>query len=409
MVEFDILSPEYIPIGTLRDVISYVWEVRYYDAGLFEIWCVPSDHNWELARKNYRVRRSDDDRMLCVIDTYSENTDEDGKTKLVISGRGVLSLLDRRIVAQYRVYKRNHPVKIMRSLVNANAIAPDDSNRIIPRLAYTSQNIAASQIDGGQFRGDTLLAAVSSVCKSVGLGVRAVLSDRVLTIEHYAGADRTQGQNKNKPVILSAENGSLESSEWMDTISGMITSAYVAGEGEGATRRVVLAGEDASGEDRYELFVDARDITTDDGDGGTLSNSEYNAQLVRRGYEKIAEAVVGQMFDVAVNPGRYVCGTDYDVGDICTVIVGNVTAAVRIIAVGECGDDERTSWDLTIQIIAVTYDRQSEGIVYLQDGWFDTLEDGSGNPFTEDDITQGYLLDGYGAFLTDGLGVRLED
>ena len=68
--------------------------------------------------------------------------------------------------------------------------------------------------------------------------------------------------------------------------------------------------------DRRELFTDARDISKTI-PGGTLDDTQYLAQLVQRGQEKLAENGISETFaGEADTTGIYVYDEDFFMGDI---------------------------------------------------------------------------------------------
>ena len=113
--------------------------------------------------------------------------------------------------------------------------------------------------------------------------------------------------------------------------------ALVAGEGEGTSRVRQDLGT-ASGIDRYELYVDARDLSTNE---GQITESEYLEMLKTRGLEKLAEHPIKEEFDGEVIPDNtYVLGTDYNLGDVVTIRNEfGMTATSRIIETIECEDE----------------------------------------------------------------------
>lgn len=85
----------------------------------------------------------------------------------------------------------------------------------------------------------------------------------------------------------------------------------VAGEGEGAARKTSIVGT-ASGLERRELFTDARDISSDVGEGKTLTSAEYTEQLNQRGTEKLSEYKTVTSFEGEVEATRmFKYGTDF--------------------------------------------------------------------------------------------------
>ena len=137
--------------------------------------------------------------------------------------------------------------------------------------------------------------------------------------------------------MFSAEFDNLISSAYVLDTGQFRNVALVAGEGEGKARRRTVVGE-ASGLERYELYVDARDVSSNE---GTISEQDYMAQLYGRGVEKLGESAAGETFEGEVdNTNMYICGRDYFLGDIVTVknkygIIGNA----RVVEMIECWDD----------------------------------------------------------------------
>ena len=65
--------------------------------------------------------------------------------------------------------------------------------------------------------------------------------------------------------------------------------AYVAGAGEGSDRIIITVDARLPGEERKEIWVDARDLQQKDEDGNEIPLETYKQQLDQRGREKLAE------------------------------------------------------------------------------------------------------------------------
>lgn len=93
----------------------------------------------------------------------------------------------------------------------------------------------------------------------------------------------------------------------------------VAGEGEGAARKTKTVGSH-SGLTRRELFTDARDISSDIGDGQTLTDAEYYEQLEQRGTDSLSEYKEVVSFEGEVEATRmFKYGEDFFIGDIVQI------------------------------------------------------------------------------------------
>ena len=95
---------------------------------------------------------------------------------------------------------------------------------------------------------------VREYCRKYGWGYRVVFANGKFLFELYKGADRTD------EVIFSSEFENLSATKYIEDELNMGNVALVAGEGEGSSRAKSISGE-AAGIERYELYVDAKDIS----------------------------------------------------------------------------------------------------------------------------------------------------
>ena len=130
----------------------------------------------------------------------------------------------------------------------------------------------------------------------------------------------------------------------MESNSSLKNVALVGGEGEGSERKYTAVGS-GQGLERRELFVDARDISSDLGDGETLSETEYNAQLQQRGKENLAENTDLTSFEGETESTvMFKYGEDFFIGDIVQIAneYGHKTKA-RILELVISENEEGTS------------------------------------------------------------------
>lgn len=192
-----------------------------------------------------------------------------------------------------------------------------------------------------QYTGTGLLATLQEIGKAYGLGFRVVTEDHniiSLIFEIINGTDRSENQAANDPVIFSPEFENLLSSNYILDTTKYKNVAIVAGEGEGKKRKTATLGG-ASGLARREMFVDARDLSSNEGE---ISEADYTAQLVGRGAEKIAEHQITESFDGEMDTGNtYILDADYTLGDIVTIENEyGIRKNVRISAIVEAWDAE---------------------------------------------------------------------
>jgi hypothetical protein len=114
---------------------------------------------------------------------------------------------------------------------------------------------------------------------------------------------RLAGKNADKKLLFevyrptadpnnrfSTKWGNLQQAAWAFGDSDYANVAVVQGAGEGENRATVTVGlTDATGADRRELYVDARDVQPDEEKGETSRSEAYLERLMARGTNKLLE------------------------------------------------------------------------------------------------------------------------
>ena len=329
---------------------SKVWKKSFSGAGEFEIYTADTPENIELLQTNRYVVRQDDD-MVGIIEKVNAQTDDDGRDMLLVSGRCAKALFARRIINKQQTFSGTVWNRMYWMLRN-HAVNPSDPNRAIPNTAIADVDNAIKGLSAQtQHTGTNLMTAVCDLVSSNNLGWTVPVVDGKFTATLISGVDRTVDQMEREPVIFADEYDNLISSEYLRDLTGYANVAVIAGEGEGSAR--IWAGVDATGKasgtyaglNRYEMYVDARDlqkkVTDSTGKETTLTAAQYTAQLQARGLEKLSEAAKTETFEGDVDFGAYTYRTDYDVGDLGTVRDKHgITANTRITAVEEIEDGD---------------------------------------------------------------------
>ena len=165
-----------------------------------------------------------------------------------------------------------------------------------------------------------------------------------MTFDVYKGLDRTAGQSVNPPAIFSREFENILEQEYTDSLHNYRNIALVAGEGEGTERELTSIGQGV-GLDRYELFVDARDLQKED-----RAIEEYIGLLEDRGNTKLAEYKEIKTFDSKINlRSNLIYKEDFDLGDIvtCTSKKWGVTIDTRITEIEEVYEEDGFNVNVT--------------------------------------------------------------
>ena len=107
-----------------------------------------------------------------------------------------------------------------------------------------------------------------------------------------------------------------------------------------------------SGLKRKELFVDARDLQSEDDEGKVLTTEEYKNLLIARGLSKLEDYITIRKVNatVSLDHGKiYQYGVDYEEGDVVTVVIEPLSFRVDIpiAKVTKIVQGSQTYFDLT--------------------------------------------------------------
>lgn len=321
-MEIVVLNKELESIAIIDAFESLIWTDRYCESGDCELYLPATAFNVTVLQEDYYLYQSGSERLMYVEDIEIE-TDAENGNHMTVTGRSLEALLERRIIWGQRVL-RGDIQTVIGTLLNENVISPSDTNRKIPYFSFQRNDdpsIPTTTLEI-QFTGDNLYEAIQIICEtySVGFKVTADLDNKKFVLSLYVGKDRSYNQTTNPYVVFSPDFENLIASNYYASKRNLKNAALVAGEGEGAERKTVTIAGEASGLDRRELFVDARDISSSTSEGD-LSLSEYNALLTERGNEKLVEYEAAATFEGEVDDGRsFKYGRDYYIGDIVQII-----------------------------------------------------------------------------------------
>ncbi|WP_434305894.1 siphovirus ReqiPepy6 Gp37-like family protein [Clostridium botulinum] len=329
--------------GILDTFTSLRWIRRYSKTGEFELHCALDSNTLGLLKRDNVVYKKDDVEAG-YIETRQLKIGEDGQEYLEVKGKFLTNYLDRRI-SWDRVNFSGKTEELMRKLVNDNAINPVNINRKIPNLILGNLKGFTEDIKYPNSFGN-ILEQLENISNTNNLGYRNILDmkNRLIKFDVYKGVDRTLNNGTIAPCIFSRDFENILEQEYTDSLNNYRNTTLIAGAGEGKDRKITSI-ENGKGIDRYELYVDARDIqdtetvtvtVTDYDEEGNVTGSHeedqeveipwerYRPLLIQRGKEKLEECQEVQTFDSKINIlGNNKYKKDYDLGDIVTVVDKN--------------------------------------------------------------------------------------
>lgn len=336
-MNFYLLDNELNKIMIIELYRSFIWTNRYYTAGDFELYAPLTTELLNGLQRNYFIVRDDDLTQCMIISNIKITTSIENGNYIIVTGKSLKSILNRRIIWSQTVLNGEVETEI-RKLVTQNAISPSISARALPRLVLGDE-IGFDVAINAQYTGDNLGDTISAICQThrIGYDVKLDLDNKQFVFVLYQGVDRTSSQTVVPRVVFSNDFDNLLTTDYVFDSSKYKNVALVAGEGEGTARKRMAVGN-ATGFERYELYVDARDISSND---GAIQPAEYNDLLTARGSEKLAESAINENITGEVETTTtYKLGVDFFLGDQVEVVNAyGMVMAPRITEIIECSDE----------------------------------------------------------------------
>ena len=320
-MRISVLDADFELIGEFSIYRSLIWDRRYHEAGVFEVHTAVE--YFPLLNSGQYVYRHDRQELGVIREVNYEQT-SNGARAAYCKGYFAEALLNNRVTIP-GVNITGTPEEIGRALVQQFFIAPSDTARKFPQIKLGALSGLGTSVTL-QSTGDAIGDKLYELERTQELSHRLVFDfeDNTLTFEVWAGLDRTDDQEVNSPATFSNAFYNVKNVVYDRDTSAAANFAYVAGEGEGDDRTIVeVDGRDDPGQERREIYVDARDLqrTYKDANGTerTYTEAQYRALLQQRGLEKLDEyapvEAVNSDVDAAAN---LVYMEDFDLGDLST-------------------------------------------------------------------------------------------
>lgn len=257
MNDIYVLNKDLEPIGIVDTYKSCIWANRYNEVGDCELYVEATTEKMDLLVKgNYLIRLDDD--MVCQIKKIELDTDSENGNYLIVTAYDVKKFLDQRVIwgtssvdGNVEDYLRNI---INRTLGNPTLSARQLKKANGERLFYLGDKANFTEVTTEQNSYNNVGELVREKCQKYSWGYKVILSDNALYFKLYKGTDRSNY------VIFSDDFENLEATKYIEDDTNLGNVALVAGEGEGSERSRNVSGY-AEGVNRYEIYVDAKDVS----------------------------------------------------------------------------------------------------------------------------------------------------
>ncbi len=290
MTEVYVLNRDLERIGVVDNYTSLIWANRYSDIGDCELYVYATVELLKILKKNHYLVLEDDD-MVCRIETIEIDTDVENGNYLIVTGYDCKKILNQRVIWG-QTNADGNVEDYIRDIVYKSLVNPALPERAI-RNADGRQNFLLgakagfTEVTTEQTSYKQVGEKVQEFCKLYQWGYKVIVDNDNFYFSLYKGADRSNS------VIFSNDFENLISTKYREDSSSLGNVALVAGEGIGSNRSRNVSGY-AESLDRYEIYVDARDIsrtitwgdlikmypTTDNGGHGHISEFQQSFYYV---------------------------------------------------------------------------------------------------------------------------------
>lgn len=285
-------------LGAIDNYQSYIPERSYFAIGTFELHLKFSEEYAKILVEENIIFMTPDKPYIIL---HSEINQDDNS--MVIKGEELKQYISRWITKPPfgKAYHRlNAPAEtIMKTYVVQNCKIPN---------LVVAPDLSRGSVIVFQTRYKQLDQELTKIGLTTGLGwiVKLDLDNKQFVFDVIQGIDRTAGQDINSRAIFSTSFDNVAGQSLIQSKMGYKNVAIVAGQGEGESREIREVGN-ATGFDRYEVFIDAKDV-------------ENVADLADRGFQKLAELERVESFESEIlTNSNLVYQSDYNLGDTVTI------------------------------------------------------------------------------------------
>lgn len=321
-----ILNTSLKVLAVIDDFYSLGWIERHPESGEFELE-LPSKYNGESYLALDNLVAIPDSDVTMMIASKQPVTDQDGKESFVIKGESVESLLKRRWTG-LKIDVSSSVENNINFLVYESLIDPADTTKKVSWIDDAPYGAPVYPADTyiNQFEIGSIYDMVMAICKATGFGIRFIRGTTKMKFEIYKGQDRTAS------VIFAPQFGNVNSSSYFQSEINAVNLVYVVT--EDLVYPIVGVWEagttEPSGSSRRETTIETT-IDRDLAEGYSLTDGEVLAIIQTRGRQHIIENRQKGLFEGDFDIyGNFKLGVDFDLGDIVTTVIQDVTTTARV-------------------------------------------------------------------------------
>lgn len=257
MTDIYVLNKNLENTGIIDSYKSLIWANRYNAVGDCELYAPAEAELLNILEIGNYLMRPDDD-MICRIKKIELVTDAENGNYLTVSGYDSKSFLDQRIIWGTRSCCGNVEDFIRLLVDESLGEQASDARRFSKpngqHLLRLGDKANFKETVWQQVSYKNIGEKVREYCSKYNWGYKVSLQNGALYFQLYKGSDRSS------EVVFSESFENLVTTKYSEDDTNIGNTALIAGEGEGSKRTKSVAGY-SEGADRYEVYVDARDVS----------------------------------------------------------------------------------------------------------------------------------------------------
>lgn len=206
-----IFNKEFVLVRIIDSFTSFIWNEVYIGYGDFEIKFVMDENALAYVDEGYYVSIDESDRYMIVDTIDIETSFTEGKV-CTISGRGLESILERRVLPAKAFVNGSMQLAIMR-FINETLANPADVNKKVEGfsvLTSTDPEITKLTLQAQYEAGDNLYDIITNICSEKHIGFRVdVYNEKFFQFRLYRGEDHSYDQTTYPWIVFSAQYENL--------------------------------------------------------------------------------------------------------------------------------------------------------------------------------------------------------
>jgi len=326
-MNIQVLDQQFNIVYVLDSFESVIWTDRFKVCGDFEVVTFMASTMSEYLKKGYYLVSNESEHAMIIEEREIETDVEEGDT-LIIKGRSLESILDRRIIWELITFEKENLQTALYRLINESIMFESialDPIRHIPNFKFklSTDTAITELLITNQYLGNNLYDIVTDQCTANKIGFKIILTaDNFFEFSLYAGVDRSYLQTDNPYIIFSPGYDNLLNSKYNESTKAYKNAALIRGDKgttiNDSTNVVSLRIDESVGIDRREIYTDASSISSvTSTSAGSIYVEDYPKLLNDQGVLDLSKCIETSSFEGETDTTyNFTYGIDYSMGDI---------------------------------------------------------------------------------------------